>query len=65
MTRTPSFELARLLRFELARLLRSDCCDPRGAATASWLLRHPEGPLYVPYPPGTLASAARRATNNR
>jgi hypothetical protein len=57
MTRVPSFELA--------RLLRNERCDPRVAATASWLLRHPDGPLYAPCPAGTLASAARRATNNR
>jgi hypothetical protein len=50
---------------ELVRLLRSEPCDPRAAATASWLLRHPEGPLYVPCPAGTLASVARRATNSR
>jgi hypothetical protein len=49
----------------LAGLLRSERCDPLAAATASWLLRHPDGPLYESCSPGTLASAARRATNSR
>ncbi|MGH2713166.1 MAG: hypothetical protein ACRDM7_04640, partial [Thermoleophilaceae bacterium] len=50
---------------ELARLLRSEPCNPVAAATASWLLRHPDSPLYEPCSPGTLASVARRATNSR
>ena len=49
----------------LADLLRSARCDPSAAATASWLLRHPDSPLYEPCPAGTLASVARRATNSR
>jgi hypothetical protein len=50
---------------ELAQVLRSERCNPRVAATASWLLRHPEGPLYEPCAPGTLVSVVRRATNSR
>jgi hypothetical protein len=61
----PEVLRARAELAELARLLRSERCDLRAAATASWLLRHPEGPLYVPCPAGTLASVARRATNSR
>ena len=50
---------------ELAQLLRNESCDPRAAATASWLLRHPHSPLYEPCPVGTLARVVRRATNSR
>jgi hypothetical protein len=49
---------------ELTRVLRSEACETRAAATASWMLRHPDSPVYVPCSPGTLASLARRATNS-
>ena len=47
---------------ELIRLLRSEDGDPRAAAMASRLLRHPDSPVYVACPPGGLADAVRRAT---
>jgi hypothetical protein len=50
---------------ELIQLLRSDTCDPRAAATASWLLRHPDSPVYLACPLGALADVVRRATNSR
>jgi hypothetical protein len=50
---------------ELIQLLRSDTCDPRAAATASWLLRHPDSRVYLVCPPGALADVVRRATNSR
>ena len=50
---------------ELIRLLGSEDCDPRAAATASWLLRHPDSPVYLACPPGALADVVRRATNSR
>ena len=49
---------------ELIRLLGSEDCDPRAAATASWLLQHPDSPVYLVCPPGALADVVRRATNS-